>query len=152
MARNKNVPFGYFNHTSWRPQADPPFPLIALHPREWDKNQFSISTGMKPVWVDFVVNNLDEGPHPFHLVRKIQNQYILPSVSFQNKLNGGRRPRLDSCLTNFRNMNLRSVSSMAILSSSYRSLNPLSVGAHTTPSSPHRSQLRLSPITCLRLC
>ncbi|KKZ63416.1 hypothetical protein EMCG_02303 [[Emmonsia] crescens] len=67
MSKNQNMPFGYFNQTSWRPQSNPPYPLVALDPRHWDKNQFVISTGSKPVWVDLVVNNLDEGPHPFHL-------------------------------------------------------------------------------------
>lgn len=68
MARNHNSPFGYFNQTSWRPQQDPPIPLSALARANWDENQFRISTGPDPVWVDLVVNNLDEGPHPFHLV------------------------------------------------------------------------------------
>ncbi|KAK2812232.1 hypothetical protein FQN50_001590 [Emmonsiellopsis sp. PD_5] len=67
MSRNQNFPLGHFNHTSWRPQADPPLPLITLDRSKWDSNQFSISTGNKPVWVDLVVNNLDEGAHPFHL-------------------------------------------------------------------------------------
>ncbi|OJD15165.1 hypothetical protein AJ78_04560 [Emergomyces pasteurianus Ep9510] len=67
MSKNQNIPFGYFNQTSWRPQSDPPYPLVALDPHLWDKNQFAISTGGQPVWVDLVVNNLDEGPHPFHL-------------------------------------------------------------------------------------
>ncbi|EER24346.1 Multicopper oxidase family protein [Coccidioides posadasii C735 delta SOWgp] len=67
MARNENSPFGYFNHTSWRPQANPPYPLITIDRDSWDENQFSLSTGSKPVWIDFIVNNLDEGPHPFHL-------------------------------------------------------------------------------------
>ncbi|KAL2391109.1 ferro-O2-oxidoreductase [Blastomyces gilchristii SLH14081] len=67
MSKNQNMPFGYFNQTSWRPQSDPPHPLVDLDPHHWDKNQFAISTGSKPVWVDLVVNNLDEGPHPFHL-------------------------------------------------------------------------------------
>ncbi|KAK2753874.1 hypothetical protein FQN55_000238 [Onygenales sp. PD_40] len=67
MSRNQNIPLGHFNHTSWRPQANPPLPLITLDRSKWDSNQFSISTGNKPVWVDLVVNNLDEGAHPFHL-------------------------------------------------------------------------------------
>ncbi|OJD25873.1 hypothetical protein ACJ73_02760 [Blastomyces percursus] len=67
MSKNQNVPFGYFNQTSWRPQSDPPYPLVDLDPHHWDKNQFVISTGSKPAWVDLVINNLDEGPHPFHL-------------------------------------------------------------------------------------
>lgn len=68
MARNHNIPFGYFNHTTWKVQADPPSPLIALPQNEWDSNQFAFRTGPDPEWVDLVVNNLDEGPHPFHLV------------------------------------------------------------------------------------
>lgn len=68
MARNHNVPFGYFNQTTWKPQADPATPLIALPRSKWDSNQFAITTGRGPVWVDLIVNNLDEGPHPFHLV------------------------------------------------------------------------------------
>lgn len=68
MARNHNVPFGYFNQTTWKPQTDPPSPLIALPRDEWDSNQFAFTTGPDPAWVDIVVNNLDEGPHPFHLV------------------------------------------------------------------------------------
>ncbi|KAL2006773.1 hypothetical protein VTN00DRAFT_9441 [Thermoascus crustaceus] len=67
LARNHNIPYGFFNRTSWRPQSDPPVPLIALPRQKWDRNQLAISTGPEPVWVDLVVNNLDEGPHPFHL-------------------------------------------------------------------------------------
>lgn len=80
MARNHNVPFGYFNQTTWKPQADPPTPLIDLPRREWDSNQFAFTTGPGPVWVDLVVNNLDEGPHPFHLVCKtiVSNSDSLP--------------------------------------------------------------------------
>ncbi|KAJ5747083.1 uncharacterized protein N7511_008779 [Penicillium nucicola] len=67
MARYSNKPFGYINQTTWKPQADPPVPLISLPRTKWDKNQFSINTGPEPVWVDLVINNLDEGSHPFHL-------------------------------------------------------------------------------------
>lgn len=68
LAINENEPWGYFNHTSWRPQAEPSFPLINLPRAQWDKNQFSISTGSEPIWVDIVLNNLDDNDHPFHLV------------------------------------------------------------------------------------
>ncbi|TQB77077.1 hypothetical protein MPDQ_005562 [Monascus purpureus] len=67
LSINNNVPYGFFNRTSWRPQQDPPIPLTGLARQKWDRNQFSFSTGPEPVWVDLVVNNLDEGPHPFHL-------------------------------------------------------------------------------------
>lgn len=68
LAKTHNVPYGFFNHTSWKPQMDPPLPLAALPRQKWDENQFVLSTGPKPEWVDVVVNNLDEGSHPFHLV------------------------------------------------------------------------------------
>lgn len=68
LARLHNVPNGFFNRTSWRPQADPLAPLITLPRQKWDRNQLAVVTGPKPEWVDFIVNNLDEGPHPFHLV------------------------------------------------------------------------------------
>ncbi|OJJ45719.1 hypothetical protein ASPZODRAFT_68692 [Penicilliopsis zonata CBS 506.65] len=62
-----NIPYGFFNRTSWKPQSNPPQPLNSLSKGQWDENQFSLSTGPEPVWVDLVVNNLDEGDHPFHL-------------------------------------------------------------------------------------
>ncbi len=74
MSWNHNVPTGYFNQTTWKPQQDPALPLIALPRSRWDSNQLSIVTGPEPVWVDLVINNLDEGSHPFHLVRT--NHYI----------------------------------------------------------------------------
>ncbi|GLI79669.1 hypothetical protein PoHVEF18_008008 [Penicillium ochrochloron] len=67
MARNHNIPEGYFNQSTWKPQNDPPVPLIGLPRQRWDANQFAFSTGPEAAWVDLVVNNLDEGPHPFHL-------------------------------------------------------------------------------------
>lgn len=72
---NHNVPYGYFNHTSWAPQQDPPIPLNELPREQWDKKQLALVVGdrdqeLEPVWVDFVVNNLDDTGHPFHLVSR----------------------------------------------------------------------------------
>ncbi|KAJ5933636.1 hypothetical protein N7454_005965 [Penicillium verhagenii] len=71
LSINHNVPFGFFNHTSWKPQSDPPAPLNCLPHDKWDKNQLSLFVpdpeNMGPVWVDLVVNNLDDTGHPFHL-------------------------------------------------------------------------------------
>ncbi|RHZ59047.1 uncharacterized protein CDV56_108430 [Aspergillus thermomutatus] len=67
LSKNHNVPYAYFNRTSWKPQSNPPSPLLYLPRDKWDENQLSIATGPDPVWVDLVVNNLDEGAHPFHL-------------------------------------------------------------------------------------
>jgi hypothetical protein len=72
---NHNVPYGYFNHTSWAPQQDPPIPLNGLPREQWDKKQLALAVGDRaqesgPVWVDLVVNNLDDTGHPFHLVSR----------------------------------------------------------------------------------
>lgn len=68
LARLSNVPYGFFNRTTWKPQADPPTPLISLPRQQWDRNQLAVVTGPEPEWVDFIVNNLDDSSHPFHLV------------------------------------------------------------------------------------
>ncbi|KAJ5131343.1 CAZyme family AA1 [Penicillium bovifimosum] len=67
LAQFSNKPFGYFNQTSWKPQQRPSAHLASLPRNEWDANQLAITTGHGPTWVDLVVNNLDEGSHPFHL-------------------------------------------------------------------------------------
>lgn len=57
------------NRTSWSPQASPPFPLLSLPRSQWDDNQLipHIPTLQSENWVDIIVNNLDDGAHPFHL-------------------------------------------------------------------------------------
>ncbi|GIC91516.1 uncharacterized protein Aud_007961 [Aspergillus udagawae] len=67
LSKNHNVPYAFFNRTSWKPQSNPSTPLLYLPRDKWDENQLSIATGLDLVWVDLVVNNLDEGSHPFHL-------------------------------------------------------------------------------------
>lgn len=68
-----NVPHGFINQTTWKPQQNPQSPLISLSREYWDQNQFvpnidvSAFTGIDGPWVDLVVNNLDDGGHPFHL-------------------------------------------------------------------------------------
>ncbi|PWY90011.1 laccase [Aspergillus heteromorphus CBS 117.55] len=73
LSRNHNIPYGFFNRTSWKPQTGNP--LIQLPQEQWDENQLVMSTGpsISPpgpdnaTWVDLVVNNLDDNGHPFHL-------------------------------------------------------------------------------------
>jgi hypothetical protein len=68
LAHLGNVPAGFINRTSWAPQSDP---LISLPRHSWDKNQLvpqvPMSTKKEAVWVDIIVNNMDEKGHPFHL-------------------------------------------------------------------------------------
>jgi FtsP/CotA-like multicopper oxidase with cupredoxin domain len=63
LAISANHPQGFMNRTSWSPQ---PIPLLSLPRSSWDKNQLIpyISPG---IWVDVIINNLDDGSHPFHL-------------------------------------------------------------------------------------
>jgi hypothetical protein len=73
LAHLGNVPAGFINRTSWAPQSSPPKPLLELPRSYWDRNQLvpwiPISKDQsEEMWVDIVVNNLDEKGHPFHLV------------------------------------------------------------------------------------
>lgn len=88
LSQLHNVPHGFMNQTTWRPQSDPALPLIDLPRSSWDKHQFvpqipfppSLSRtsrtnvgfngrgkAAEPLWLDLIVNNLDDGSHPFHL-------------------------------------------------------------------------------------
>ena len=67
LSINGNHPQGFMNRTSWTPQSPP---LLSLPRTSWDKNQlvpFIPSNPSEPLWVDIILNNLDEGAHPFHL-------------------------------------------------------------------------------------
>ncbi|RMZ79361.1 hypothetical protein DV738_g3308, partial [Chaetothyriales sp. CBS 135597] len=80
LARLHYIPTGFINHTAWAPQQSPPEPLIYLPREEFDRNQlapqiplFGGDSGQDPEsassqgWVEVVINNLDDGGHPFHL-------------------------------------------------------------------------------------
>lgn len=67
LSVNGNHPQGFMNRTSWAPQVQP---LISLPRTSWDENQlipFIPSNLSEPIWVDIILNNLDDGAHPFHL-------------------------------------------------------------------------------------
>ncbi|QPC62885.1 hypothetical protein HYE67_005116 [Fusarium culmorum] len=67
LAHMDYKPVGFINHTSWKPQ-DPP--LISQNRSGWDDYQlipFIATTREKPTRVDIIINNLDDGAHPFHL-------------------------------------------------------------------------------------
>ncbi|KAF1983374.1 multicopper oxidase [Aulographum hederae CBS 113979] len=78
LAHLSNIPYGFFNHTTYLPQSTPPGPLISLPRSSWDSHQFvpyipyspstnTSPTSSEPLWIDLIINNLDDGPHPFHL-------------------------------------------------------------------------------------
>lgn len=69
LSIDSNHPTGFMNRTSWSPQASPAFPLLSLPRSKWDDNQLipHIPTSNSDNWVDIVINNLDDGSHPFHL-------------------------------------------------------------------------------------
>jgi hypothetical protein len=74
LSRFNNEPRGFINHTSWAPQRPP---LLSIPRLQWDKNQLvpyiaippavKDDNGYATAWVDIVINNLDDGSHPFHL-------------------------------------------------------------------------------------
>ncbi|KAF5637889.1 L-ascorbate oxidase [Fusarium sp. NRRL 52700] len=67
LAHMDYAPVGFINHTSWTPQSPP---LLAQNRTSWDENQLIPFIGIsdsKPKRVDIVINNLDDGAHPFHL-------------------------------------------------------------------------------------
>jgi hypothetical protein len=80
LSINGNIPWGFMNRTSWAPQDKPSYPLISLPRSSWDDNQlipFIPIPDSTPIWVDIIVNNLDDGAHPFHLHG--YNFYVLAS-------------------------------------------------------------------------
>lgn len=66
------IPYGYVNQTSWIPDENEP--LLLRDTGEslasgWGKHQLVVTTDRKAASViELIINNLDEGPHPFHLV------------------------------------------------------------------------------------
>ncbi|CAG8959838.1 hypothetical protein HYFRA_00001747 [Hymenoscyphus fraxineus] len=70
LSINSNIPMGFINRTSWSPQKTPRLPLISLPRKQWDENQLIPHIGPHGAssrWVDIIINNLDDGSHPFHL-------------------------------------------------------------------------------------
>jgi hypothetical protein len=63
-----NRPAGFMNRTIFAAQTPP---LITTPRDAWDENQLvpftPYSSDSPPMWVDIIINNLDDGSHPFHL-------------------------------------------------------------------------------------
>ena len=68
LTRLKNEPLGFLNHSTWK---TPIIPLNKVSRTQWDaENQFvpRITFNItSPLWIDIILNNLDEEGHPFHL-------------------------------------------------------------------------------------
>ncbi|KAJ4138626.1 hypothetical protein NW768_002476 [Fusarium equiseti] len=67
LAHNNYEPVSFINHTSWKPQTPP---LISHNRSSWDENQLVPMvpiTSKQPARIDIIINNLDDGAHPFHL-------------------------------------------------------------------------------------
>ncbi|KAF8588331.1 multicopper oxidase, partial [Ramaria rubella] len=71
LDRLGGVPYGFVNHTSWAPAENEP--LLLRDTAEgiangWGEHQLVVTTHRKEMSViELIVNNLDDGPHPFHL-------------------------------------------------------------------------------------
>lgn len=76
LAHLSNIPHGFINQTTWKPQSSPPGNLLSLPRSQWDDHQFVPSVPVPSTvtsdpseapWIDLIINNLDDGSHPFHL-------------------------------------------------------------------------------------
>jgi hypothetical protein len=68
LSIDSNHPTGYINRTTFIPQTPP---LLSLPRSKWDVHQLvpyiPYTSTSSPLWVDIILNNLDDGSHPFHL-------------------------------------------------------------------------------------
>lgn len=72
LDRLGGIPYGYVNQTSWTPLEQEPLLLKDTESsikNGWGDHQLVVTTDRKNTKViELIINNLDEGPHPFHLV------------------------------------------------------------------------------------
>jgi hypothetical protein len=76
-----NTPRGFINNTSWRPALDRPLLGLTVAERDsedWGKDQFVVKVARKTV-VDLIINNIEKGDHPFHMVRIAASLHCKPS-------------------------------------------------------------------------
>ncbi|KZO93579.1 multicopper oxidase [Calocera viscosa TUFC12733] len=76
--QNGHLPWGYVNNTSWRPNEQAPL-LMQFPPEDWmdtgrplpqawGKHEYVVQTSKnESVVVDLIINNLEDGLHPFHM-------------------------------------------------------------------------------------
>jgi FtsP/CotA-like multicopper oxidase with cupredoxin domain len=93
LAHLSNIPHGFINQTSWKPQSPP---LTQLDRNSYNANQFvplvhsSTPRNSSPRWLDVVLNNLDEDDHPFHLHG--HDAYILQTHTSKQGFSAGWNP------------------------------------------------------------
>jgi FtsP/CotA-like multicopper oxidase with cupredoxin domain len=92
LAHLSNIPHGFINQTSWKPQSPP---LTQLSRASYDAHQFvplvhSATHHNSPRWLDVVLNNLDEDDHPFHLHG--YDAYILQTHASTEGFSAGWNP------------------------------------------------------------
>jgi hypothetical protein len=68
LSEFRNIPIGFINRTSWGMTRASPLPLLALNRHGWGKAFVPRIDSGPNVWVDIVLNNMDDRGHPFHLV------------------------------------------------------------------------------------
>ena len=83
LAFHGNAPLGVVNHSSWFVENPKDIPLLGKDQQDWPKSVTPPSvfgniqiqrdvpcygTSGEEVWMELVLNNLDEKGHPFHLV------------------------------------------------------------------------------------
>ncbi|RBR21890.1 uncharacterized protein FIESC28_04733 [Fusarium coffeatum] len=67
LAHLNYEPVSFVNHTSWKPQTPP---HISQNRSSWDDDQLVPLIPIRPqqpTRVDIIINNLDDGAHPFHI-------------------------------------------------------------------------------------
>jgi FtsP/CotA-like multicopper oxidase with cupredoxin domain len=65
LSHLKNIPHGFMNQTSWKPQSPP---LMSLPRNSWNQHQFvPYVSASSSSWTTIILNNLDDSSHPFHL-------------------------------------------------------------------------------------
>lgn len=75
-----NKPFGYVNQTSWKPNLENPILARDAAVSSSKELIFAIkpeNVSLTSVVMDIIVNNLEDGPHPFHLVREVPELVVV---------------------------------------------------------------------------
>lgn len=77
LDRLGGIPYGYINQSSWEPDLNSPMILrdtAEMGPGSWatEHELVYVTDRRKAKVLEVIINNLDDGPHSFHLVRVIR--------------------------------------------------------------------------------